>query len=64
MSEKTLDNVIRQLRIASEYINNAEHISKDILRNYNVAATCLDLKLQLKEAIEFLNNEYRRLHYK
>ena len=64
MSEKTLDNVIRQLRVASEYISNAEYISEDILRNYNVAATCLGLKLQLKEAIEFLNNEYRISHYK
>ena len=63
MSEKTLDNILRHLRIANTYIQAAEDISDKVLKNHNVAASIGGLKREVKDAIEFLDQEYRESHY-
>ena len=63
MSEKTLDNVLRHLRIANTYIQTAEDISDKVLKNHIVAADINRLKRKAKDTIEFLDQEYRESHY-
>ena len=63
MSEKTLNNILRHLRIANTYIQTAEDISDKVLKNHNVAASISGLKREVNDTIEFLDREYRECHY-
>ena len=64
MSERTLDNVIRNLRMAASYLDTAELMADQVLANHKIASEIKLLKMQVKDYTqEELNLKYRESHY-
>lgn len=62
MSEKGLNNVIRELRVAKEHLSMAGIYTETQLNDYNVLSTIHDVSLSLRDVIEELNTTYRQTH--
>lgn len=63
MSEKTLDNIIRQLRQAENYLLYAEDMADTLLMNHTVASEIHTQAYDVKRYREFLDEQYRPVHF-
>lgn len=63
MSEKTLNNVIRNLRMAKTYLETAELMADQMLQNHAVATEIHLLKLDVVAYGTELDTEYRQSHF-
>lgn len=65
MSERTLDNVIRNLRMAVSYLDTAEMMADQLLANHKAASEIKTMKLLVKDYTQYdLNLKYRESHFK
>lgn len=63
MSEKTLNNVIRNLRMGNNYLQMAEDVAEQLLKNHTVANEIRLRRVVVKDYIYKLDTEYRVAHY-
>lgn len=63
MSERSLDNVIRHLRIAMTYLDTSMEIADKVLCNHQVATEIQVLNRQVKDYMGELDKDYREYHF-
>jgi len=64
MSERSLDRIVRYVRMAESYLDSAEIMADDLLQNHSVASDLHHLKVSINEAVKELDVEYRSTHFK
>ena len=64
MSEKTLNDVIRNLRVAREHLELSITYANTNLHDNNVSTLVHATKLNLSDVIDYLDNEYRVTHFR
>lgn len=63
MSERSLDNVIRHLRIGMTYLDTSMDIADKVLCNHVVAEDIMRLKMKVKDYTNLLDMSYRERHF-
>ena len=63
MTEKTLNEVIRQLRQAYNYLNYAVELSDEMLHDHTVASNILLVRQNVERCAEKLDQDYRKSHF-